>query len=143
MGTGWQWGSRGTLALAGAAVALPAAAAEVTVRVGGLRSVLGTVYVALCAEAEFLRPSCAVTGSAPASEPVVTLRDVAPGTYAVQAVHDENGNRQLDRTGLLPDEGLGFSRDAPMRMGPPRFADAAFALGEAGADVPLTMRYFR
>jgi uncharacterized protein (DUF2141 family) len=38
---------------------------------------------------------------------------------------------------------MGFSRDAPMRFGPPRWDDAKFDLTESGATVPLTMRYFQ
>jgi uncharacterized protein (DUF2141 family) len=119
------------------------AAAELRIEVAGLRNAEGMLFVAVCAEDEFLQPFCRHVGRAPASEGVVTVADVPPGTYAVQAVHDENGNEQLDRPGFLPLEGLGFSRDAPMRMGPPRFADAAFDLAEPGAVVRLTMRYFQ
>lgn len=101
------------------------------------------LFVAVCTQEEFLRPFCRHVGRAPAREGVVTVTDVPPGRYAVQAVHDENGNGQFDRRGLWPLEGMGFSRDAPMRMGPPRFEDAAFDLTEAGAVLRLTMRYFQ
>ncbi|SHJ01676.1 DUF2141 domain-containing protein [Wenxinia saemankumensis] len=136
---------RATLAVALLAFPALAAAQTVSVEVSGLRSGAGIVYAALCTEAEFTQPSCAWTGSAPAAAgPVtVTIEGAPPGTYAVQVIHDENGNGTLDRSGFLPDEGMGFSRDAPMRMGPPRFADAAFELGPGGARVPLTLRYFR
>lgn len=121
----------------------PAPAADLRIEVAGLRNSDGTLYVAVCTEAEFLEPGCAHTGSAPAGDSAVVVSDVPPGTYAVQAVHDENNNGTLDRPGFLPTEGLGFSRDAPMRLGPPRFRDAAFELTEAGATVSLTMRYFQ
>lgn len=120
----------------------PAAAAELVVEVTGLRNAEGTVHAAVCSEAEFLRPACSRFGSAPAAAPTIVI-DVPPGTWAIQVVHDENDNRMLDRPGFLPAEGLGFSRDAPMRMGPPRWSDAAFALGEEGARATVTMRYFR
>jgi uncharacterized protein (DUF2141 family) len=137
----WQTKSVATaMALLGGA---PALAAELRVEVGGLRNAAGTVYVAVCSEDEFLQPACTHFGSAPAGTGVVTVADVPPGTYAVQVVHDENDNRTLDRPGFLPTEGMGFSRDAPMRFGPPRWADAAFELAEPGATVRLTMRYFQ
>ena len=125
------------LALAGAA-----RAGDVTVRVDGLRSAAGDVLVALCTAETFTRRGCAITGRAPAGEAVV-LRDVPAGDYAVQAVHDENANGDLDRGLLLPTEGIGFSRDAPMRRGPPRYDDAAVRIGPAGGTLSLTMRYFR
>ncbi len=137
----WQSKTAGVL-LASLAMG-PALAADVTVQVSGLRNGNGTVYAAVCTEEEFLEPACSWFGSAPASEGTVTVTGVPPGTYAVQVVHDENNNQELDRPGFLPTEGMGFSRDAPMRMGPPRWNDARFELTEAGATVPLTMRYFQ
>jgi uncharacterized protein (DUF2141 family) len=137
----WQSKTAGVL-LASLAMG-PALAADVTVQVSGLRNGNGTVYAAVCTEEEFLEPACSWFGSAPASEGTVTVTGVPPGTYAVQVVHDENNNQELDRPGFLPTEGMGFSRDAPMRMGPPRWDDARFELTEAGATVPLTMRYFQ
>lgn len=41
-----------------------------------------------------------------------------------------------------PAEGLGFSRDAPMRFGPPRYRDAVIEVPSAGRELSLTMRYF-
>jgi uncharacterized protein (DUF2141 family) len=119
-------------------------AASVQVTVQGVRNDHGSVLVALCTSAEFLRPHCAWKASTPAAAGTVTLRidGVPPGTYAAQAFHDENGNGRLDRSLLgLPEEGMGFSRDAPMRMGPPRFEDAAFPIAPAGAAIAFRLRY--
>jgi uncharacterized protein (DUF2141 family) len=69
------------------------------------------------------------------------VEGVPPGTYAVQAFHDEDGDGTLDRRGFWPSEGLGFSRDAPMRMGPPRFGDAAVRIERDGR-ITVTMRYY-
>jgi len=125
-------------------VMAPAAvAADLRVEVGGLRNGNGTIYAAVCTEQEFLKPVCTYFGSAPATDGVVTVTGVPPGTYAVQVVHDENDNRTLDRPGFLPTEGMGFSRDAPMRFGPPQWRDASFVLEDPGATVRLTMRYFQ
>jgi uncharacterized protein (DUF2141 family) len=121
----------------------PLSAADVTVEVRGLRSQNGDVLVAVCTAASFLGRDCPYAGSAPAAEGTVVVPGVPEGVYAVQAIHDENGNGELDRSGLLPDEGMGFSRDAPMRRGPPRFGDAAFELSAPGARIVLTMRYFK
>lgn len=126
-----------------AALAAPVGAADLRVEVAGLRNGEGTVLVTVCGAEDFLQPICPYVGSAPAADGVVTVPGVPAGTWAVQAVHDENDNRDLDRPGLVPTEGLGFSRDAPILRGPPRFEDAAFEMGEAGAVVRLTMRYFQ
>ncbi len=121
----------------------PALAADLRIEVAGLRNAEGTIYAAVCTEDQFLQPACDYFGSAPAASGVVEVTGVPPGTYAVQVIHDENDNETLDRPGFLPTEGMGFSRDAPMRFGPPRWADASFELTEGGATVPLTMRYFQ
>jgi uncharacterized protein (DUF2141 family) len=36
---------------------------------------------------------------------------------------------------------FGFSRDAPVRMGPPSFADAVFEMGQEDVKVAIAMRY--
>ena len=138
----WQTKSAG-LALVGYLVAQPAGAADLTIQVSGLRNAEGTVYAAVCTEDQFLQPACTYFGSGAATSGTVMVTGVPPGTYAVQVVHDENNNRTLDRPGFLPTEGMGFSRDAPMRFGPPQWDDAKFDLAEPGATVPLTMRYFQ
>jgi uncharacterized protein (DUF2141 family) len=120
---------------------LPAAAANVTVDVAGLRNGSGLVRVAICPEALFTKPECPYVAAAPASEGRAVVQGVPPGVYAVQAFHDENGDGDLDRSGLRPAEGLGFSRDAPMRMGPPRFRDAAVQVVGDGR-LTVTMRYY-
>ena len=53
------------------------------------------------------------------SDMVLEFTDVPPGTYAIALLHDENGNGRADRVLMVPREGFGFSRNAPVRMGPP------------------------
>jgi uncharacterized protein (DUF2141 family) len=138
------WQMKSACILAATLVAPGAAlAAELRIEVAGLRNANGTVYAAVCPEDQFLQPACPWFGSAPATAGVVTVAGVPPGTYAVQVIHDENDNQALDRPGLLPTEGMGFSRDAPMRFGPPSWNDARFDLAEPGATVRLSMRYFQ
>lgn len=112
--------------------------------VTGLRSDRGSVLVALCRSPDFLSRACELTGQAPAQEGAVTLGGVPAGVYAVQAIHDQNDNLELDLGfARRPLEGMGFSRDAPMRLGPPRFADAAIEVRDPGGTLSLKMRYFQ
>jgi uncharacterized protein (DUF2141 family) len=104
--------------------------------------VQGQVLVALCSQARFTGQSCEYSGRVVPGGMLI-LHNVAPGRYAVQAIHDENGNGRLDRGLLRPTEGMGFSRDAPMRRGPPAFADAAVSVREPSGLVRLTIRYFQ
>ena len=65
-----------------------------------------------------------------------------PGRYAIALLHDENSNGKADRVlGMMPKEGFGFSRDAPVRMGPPKFRDAAFDMGTSDRELTIKMRY--
>jgi uncharacterized protein (DUF2141 family) len=66
---------------------------------------------------------------------------LAPGVYAVTLFHDENNNGKLDAKAFgIPKEGFGFSRDPKIRMGPPRFKDAAFAITGAGPERTITIK---
>ena len=65
-----------------------------------------------------------------------------PGRYAIALLHDENENGKADRAlGMMPREGFGFSRDAPVRMGPPKFHDAAFEMVSQDRQMTIKMRY--
>jgi len=66
---------------------------------------------------------------------------VPAGRYAISLLHDENGNGKADMTLFLPKEGFGFSRDAPVRMGPPSFNSAAFVVGDTAIQQTIRMRY--
>ncbi len=121
-----------------------ASAATMTVTVGNVRNDHGHVLVAVCTRAEFLQPHCKYQASTPALRGVVkvSIQALPPGRYAVQAFHDENDNRVLDRNFLgMPLEGLGFSRDAPMHFGPPGFEAAIVVVGATDLDVGFSLRY--
>ena len=127
------------LALAGAAPV-----GTVAVEVMGVRNARGVVHVDLCPEAQFLKDSCRLSGDAPAraGTTVVTVANVPGGTYAAQVFHDENRNGKVDRALFgIPKEGIGFSRDAPIRMAPPKWADARFDVAGGRQTIRLKMRY--
>jgi len=64
-----------------------------------------------------------------------------PGRYAVMVYHDENGDGKLNlRFGMFPIEGYGLSNN-PKVMGPPKFADSAFEVGEQETSVNITLNY--
>lgn len=72
----------------------------------------------------------------------LTFRDVKPGRYAIALLHDENDNGKADRAlGMMPKEGFGFSRDAKVRMGPPKFKDAVFDYTGKAKSMTIKMRY--
>ncbi|MEL6348259.1 MAG: DUF2141 domain-containing protein [Myxococcota bacterium] len=70
---------------------------------------------------------------------VCRFTELPAGRYAIAVMHDENNNQKLDtNTFGFPAEGYGFSRDAPIRFGPPSFDSAA--VDYAGDDAQITVR---
>ena len=123
---------------------MPAGAADVDVAVTGIRNDRGNIRVAICDKANFPNGACAYHGEAPARAGSVTIRiaGVPAGIWAAAVYHDEAGIRHLEYTLFgMPKQGLGFSRDARMRFGPPKFTDAAFRVGQSGVTVTVPLRY--
>lgn len=134
--------------MAGAFGAAPALAGDVVITVTDLRSSKGVVRACMTTR-EDIFPKCIKDASAhrtvvPASgQVVIRFTGVKPGNYAVALLHDENDNGKADRAmGMMPKEGYGFSRDAPVKMAPPKFRDAVFAQGESTSRLTIKMRYF-
>lgn len=66
--------------------------------------------------------------------------DLAPGDYAVQVMHDENDNGDLDSNFIgIPVEGYGFSQN-PSVMRRATFDEARFALPAEGAAITIRLR---
>ena len=119
--------------------------APIEVAVSGVRQAEGRVHVDICTENLFLTSDCVYIAEAPAQlgTTIVTVRNVPPGRYAAQAFHDRNGNGKVDR-GLfgIPKEAVGFSRDAPTPMRPPRWTDAVFDHESTPQRITFTLHHF-
>jgi uncharacterized protein (DUF2141 family) len=123
-----------------AVLAAPAAAADLSVEVDGIEPGAGRVFVALCT-GSLAEEACRIGQSRPAAAPALRFgfSDVPPGTYAVAAFQDFDGDGRLGRTPLgLPTEPYGFSNGAG-RRGRPDFASAAFRLPEPGAGLRVRL----
>lgn len=60
----------------------------------------------------------------------VTLNNIPPGAYAIQAYQDTNSNDKMDTSWFgIPQEPFGFSRDARPRLSKPGFAAVRFNVG--------------
>ena len=119
--------------------------ATLDLSVAGLRNTKGHVLVCLTASSKAF-PDCTkdskahkrtVKANAAAS---ISFADLAPGTYAVSLIHDENANGKLDTAMAIPKEGFGFSRNPKITFGPPKFKAASFALPTAGKQT-VKMKY--
>lgn len=133
-----------------ASLAYGAAAADLEVRIDGLRSADGDIRVALHRQA----PGAEAIGDAgvvgaimrPAASGSlrVVFADVEPGSYAVAAFHDADGDGELAQNFVgMPTEGYGFSNGARGFMGPPSFEAAAVSVdeGEAVHSVSVPIAY--
>jgi len=122
-----------------------AAAGDLSVTVTGVRSSSGQMRVALFNNpVDFPSGRSVVTRNVPAwqGDMTVILEGVAAGTYALALHHDENTNGKMDTSLLgLPQEGYGFSNDAPVFLGAPPFADAAITVPEEGKAIVARMVY--
>lgn len=141
----WPLGALAALALAPAA-ASEANSTSISITVTNLRNVHGLVQACLTALPQHF-PDCSddpaarhMSANAHAGL-VLEFVNVPPGTYAIALLHDENSNGRVDRVLMVPREGYGFSRDAPVRMGPPSFDQAAFAVGTSAVRQTIRMRY--
>ena len=121
-------------------------AADLTVTVDSLRSNQGQVLLCVfsaessdreafpdCTKGNPVRKSnAAVAGG----KVVITFKGLKDGVYAVAAIHDENGNGELDTNFLgIPTEGVGISTN-PRLMGKPHFDQAQFEIkGKAAITV--------
>ena len=60
---------------------------------------------------------------------IVVFDDLAPGTYVVNILHDENLNGKIDKGFILPIEGLGFSNYQSIGLtNRPKYSKASFEL---------------
>ncbi len=127
-------------------IAGPASAARIIVTIDGLHSANGNVFVGLYASPnKFLHGNeCDAFKKVRASAGPITVAfdNLPPGTYAVGAYHDENGNGDLDTNLLgLPIEGYALSNGVRAILAPPRFTDAAFTVGGGDKPIALHIRY--
>ncbi len=142
-----------TAALVSAAGALgqtPAPAENVIhVEISGPRNDTGQMLCALYSSAQadaFPKKAdkaiARLTAKIADGQAVCEFTGIAPGTYAVSVVHDENSNGKLDTNFIgMPREGVGASNDAKGHMGPPKFSAAAFQYAGGRLDLKIHVNY--
>jgi uncharacterized protein (DUF2141 family) len=125
-------------------------AADLTITIEKLRSSQGQVLLCIFSgessdTAEF--PDCtkgrpvrtakmAISGG----KVVMTFKGLKDGIYAVAAIHDENGNGQLDTNFIgIPVEGIAISNN-PSLFGKPKFRDGQFDL-KGNASISIEAKY--
>jgi len=67
---------------------------------------------------------------------------LAPGTYGVAVLHDQNNNGKLDFDDMgMPLEGYGHSNNPRKREGPPRFDETKLTLTEPATSIEIQLIY--
>jgi uncharacterized protein (DUF2141 family) len=70
------------------------------------------------------------------------FEEIAPGTYALAVIHDENRDGELATNWMgVPKEGYGFSNDAKGTLGAPSFEAASFPYNGQSLDMTITLQY--
>ena len=123
-----------------------AEAARISVTIDGLRNARGDVLVAL-----YSKPDAFPDGDhsdqhltvRASIQPITVVFDgLKPGTYAVGAYHDENGNGKLDTNFIgYPVEGYALSNGIRAVISRPTFAAASFKIGHGDNKVALHIKY--
>lgn len=138
----------GSAARAEAEGSIPHAASpargEVQVTITGLRNGKGMLRACITSQPRSF-PDCKgalrTLSAAATNGAVLTFGNLPSGRYAISILHDENGDGRMNKRLILPKEGFGFSRNAPVRFGPPSFDSAAIDVGQAPLKATITVRY--
>ena len=124
-----------------------ATAQSITVTVENLRNSEGVIQYIICEQHEFDRAieeetACDILGKTKAKQGSVSFTEKLPaGIYAVMLLHDENEDGKTERPGLLPTEGIGFSRNPRLIFGIPSFSQVSVRVaGETSISVQA--KYF-
>lgn len=119
--------------------------ADLVVHFSGARSDEGTMVISLFDRAEAFPNAAMKTAKTTIQngEGTLTFKGLKPGTYAIAVAHDANNNGEMDKNGLgIPTEGFGFSNQAKVIFGPPKFAAACFPVGKNVTATNIEIRYF-
>lgn len=72
----------------------------------------------------------------------VVIENIPYGIYALSVLHDENGNRKMDKTWIgKPKEGFGTSNNPKIRFGPPEFDESGFVLDRETVNMTIDIKY--
>jgi len=119
----------------------------VDVQFEGLRSAKGMIRACLTRDPHYF-PKCEkdpaahhVTIAAQA-DAQLHFGGLAPGDYALLVLHDENGNAKVDTMLGIPREGVGFSRNPKLMMGPPPFSKVHFPVAQGTVKQVVRLKYF-
>ncbi|MEP0393325.1 MAG: DUF2141 domain-containing protein [Erythrobacter sp.] len=126
------------------ALAAPAYAGTVTVRVNGVSDVGGTIYVSVQNREQFMTDDATETTIIKAPKPGshTLTYDVPDGEYVVSVWHDDNNNGQFDKDEYhTPRDGWAMVNGERLR-GEPQFDQVKTTVSGSLSTIDLNMVYF-
>jgi uncharacterized protein (DUF2141 family) len=120
---------------------------SLTIKVNNLRNSKGLVQFALYNEEGsipdkkykkyYKKDVAAIQGNTSS----ITFSDLPEGKYAINILHDENKNGEIDKNFILPIEGIGFSNYSSIGFSnKPNFSKASFELN-ANMEIEVKVIY--
>lgn len=106
-------------------------AADLKITIEGIAEQEGGIMIAVLASEQQFKDKAAPYASlilTPSGKTAsLTLHDISPGTYAIRAMHDVNGNNNMETNFVgIPKEPWGFSNNVKGKLGPPKWQAAGF-----------------
>lgn len=122
----------------------PAAAADLTVKLHGIRAQTGLVKIAVVGSQDAwdgkAAPVQADGAPAQGEDATFSFKNLKPGEYAVMITHDENDNGKMDTNVMgMPLEGYGFSNN-PQVMRKPTWDEARFTVTDSDVAIDVELR---
>lgn len=116
------------------------------VAVSGVRNASGQIAITLYADdsGKFLAKGGALAVGRVKAVAVTTRGCIflpSTGTFAVAIYHDENANEKLDRNGILPAEGYGFTNNPSTMAGLPSFRSVRLGVPKSGLTTQIKLTY--
>jgi len=113
---------------------------DITVTIDNITNDRGHVIIGLHTTDTFMKTEALQQAAAKVKDGkvVYTFKNVAPGNYALLALHDENDNKRMDfEPNGMPLESFGLSNN-PMLMGPPTFSEGKFEVSNKNVALTIT-----
>lgn len=116
---------------------------SLTVKVSGLHNTDGNVKLTLRSDPDTVVQRRVAEIDSKTMTATAVFENVAPGSYGVAVLHDQNNNGQLDFNEVgMPLEGYGHSNNPARREGPPRFDETKFTLTEPTTSIEIQLIYW-
>jgi len=120
-------------------------ASDLKITIEGIVEQTGGIMVAVIAsEQQFedkASPSASLILTPSGKTTSVTLHEISPGTYAIRAMHDVNGNSKMETNFVgIPKEPWGGSNNTKGKLSPPKWQAARF---EVNSDTETTINLNR